>query len=319
MTAQIRRLLRVKDTEVTYRTKHGFLLEGDSRVILEGDFGAKLRGQVQLVFTSPPFPLLKKKTYGNYEGRQYCAWLAAYGKVLRDLLTSDGSLVIELGNSWEPNLPVMSTVALEALLALKQEGGFFLCQEFIWYNPARLPTPAQWVNIERIRVKDSFTRLWWLSPSPRPKADNRRVLMPYSKSMEALLSTGKYNSGKRPSGHRIGERSFLTNNKGAIPANVLNPPVEPRSLLIASNTHSADQYLRYCESNKRSPHPARMPLSVAEFFIRLCTDENDLVFDPFAGSNTTGATAEMLGRKWISIEKDRAFALDSSARFSSTL
>ena len=42
-------------------------------------------------------------------------------------------------------------------------------------------------------------------------------------------------------------------------------------------------------------HPARMPADLVEFFVKFVTDENDLVFDPFGGSNTTGAVAENLG------------------------
>lgn len=73
--------------------------------------------------------------------------------------------------------------------------------------PARLPSPAQWVTVERIRVKDAFTRVWWMSSNPRPKADNRRVLREYSESMKKLLDTGKYNAGRRPSEHHIGNTS----------------------------------------------------------------------------------------------------------------
>ena len=42
-----------------------------------------------------------------------------------------------------------------------------------------------------------------------PKADNRKVLRPYSESMKSLLKRGSYNAGKRPSEHSIGEKSFL--------------------------------------------------------------------------------------------------------------
>ena len=74
-----------------------------------------------------------------------------------------------MGNSWEPGEPVMSTLALRSLLEFQSKNGLHLCQEFIWQNPAKLPSPAQWVNIERIRVKDSFTKLWWMSPNVKPK------------------------------------------------------------------------------------------------------------------------------------------------------
>src|SRR5439155_14560952 len=135
----------------------------------------------------------------------------------RNLLKKKGSIVIELGNAWEPGRPVMSTLALRALLTFKELGGFELCQEFICHNPARLPTPAQWVTIERIRFKDSYTRLWWLAKTDRPKASNRHVLKDYSPAMLRLLRTGKYNAGKRPAGHDIGKKSFLVNHGGAIP------------------------------------------------------------------------------------------------------
>jgi hypothetical protein len=232
-------------------------------------------------------------------------------------LSPDGSIVIEMGNAWEPGKPVMSTLALESLLEFKRAAKLFLCQEFIWYNPARLPTPAQWVTVERVRVKDAFTRLWWLSPTPKPKADNRRVLTPYSSSMRDLLKKKKYNSGRRPSEHDIGQKSFFPDNGGAIPPNVLTFGEEhvPESVLAGSNTSSSDNYQRFCKRFHLEMHPARMPLNLAKFFIEMCTDVGDLVLDPFAGSNTTGAAADQLKRKWMSIEADEDYANSGIGRF----
>ena len=104
-----------------------------------------------------------------------------------------------------------------------------LCQHVICHNPARLPSPAEWVNVQRIRLKDSFTHVWWMSRSKNPKADNRNVLNPYGKDMKKLLRTKHYNSGTRPSGHVISEKGFLTDHGGSISANVIeldssNPP-----------------------------------------------------------------------------------------------
>ena len=62
-------------------------------------------------------------------------------------------------------------------------------------------------------------------------------------------------------------------------------------------------------------HPARMPLNLAKFFIEMCTDVGDLVLDPFAGSNTTGAAADQLKRKWMSIETDGDYARSGMGRF----
>lgn len=290
-----------------YRTKLGVMYQGDCADLLRRPPLTRRKGLVNLILTSPPFPLNRKKKYGNLTGDEYLTWLKGLAPLFRDYLAPDGSIVIELGNAWEPGQPTMSTLPMRALLAFQEAAKLHLCEEFICFNTARLPSPAQWVNVERIRVKDAFTRVWWLSPSPKPKADNRNVLKPYSESMNHLLKTGKYNAGQRPSEHHIGEKSFLINNGGAIPPNVLN-------VLPFSNTRADDPYQKYCRENGVAPHPARMPPTLADFFIRFLTDERDLVMDPFAGSNTTGSAAEKLARHWISIEKDATYAKTSQAR-----
>lgn len=309
-----------------YTTDHGAMFLGKCEDVLRHRPLIKNRGKVQLIFTSPPFVLNRKKRYGNLNGRSYVNWIARLADILREYVAPSGSIVIELGNAWEPGQPTMSTLAIEALLAFKRRGKFHLCQEFICFNPARLPSPAQWVNVERCRVKDAFTRVWWLSPTPRPKADNRRVLVQYSDSMRSLLRRGTYNSGRRPSEHHIGDRSFLSDNGGAIPPNVLVPdPADvaeqltnilgPVDLLSIANTGASDAYQEFCRKLGIQPHPARMPYRLADFFIELLTDRGDLVLDPFGGSNTTGAVAEQLGRKWISIEANLEYILGSKARF----
>jgi DNA modification methylase len=281
------------------------MYESTIEAFLASDVGRVLAGEVQLIFTSPPFPLNRKKKYGNLVGEEYLEWLESLASPLGDLLTEDGSIVVELGNAWERGEPVMSTLALEALLEIKRAGGFKLCQQFIVHNPARLPSPAQWVNVERCRVKDSYTHVWWMSRVARPKADNRRVLVEYSPAMKKLIRRGSYNGGGRPSEHNIGQTSFLEDNGGAIPSNVFS----------ISNTVSTDGYRRYCKSHGLKVHPARMQPELAEFFVRFLTEEGDLVFDPFGGSNTTGAAAELLGRQWIVTEPQEEYIAGSRGRF----
>jgi len=288
-----------------YETKLGQMFLGDAEEVLKSENIAKFKGKVQLVFTSPPFPLNRKKKYGNLQGNEYVEWLVGFAPLFQELLTPNGSIVIELGNSWEPGRPVMSTLNVRALLSFLDRGKLNLCQQFVCYNPARLPSPAQWVNVERIRVKDAFTYVWWLSPVDRPKADNRRVPKPYSPSMRHLLSSKSYNSGKRPSEHSIGTKSFLRDNNGAIPPNVL----------VMANTRASDLYLAYCRQHGVAPHPARMQLGLPKFFIEFLTEPGDIVLDPFAGSNTTGAVAEQLSRRWISIEIEEKYVTASKAWF----
>ena len=291
--------------KIAYNTKLGKCLHGNVEDILKEKSFQKYKGKINLIFTSPPFPLNRKKKYGNLNGTEYVEWLSKITTSLKDFLADDGSFVIEIGNSWEENEATMSTLPIETLLAIKTKGEFKLCQQFVWFNTAKLPSPAQWVNIERTRVKDSFTTIWWLSKSASPKANNKNVLEEYSESMKKLLKTKKYNSGLRPSEHNIGEKSFLKNNGGAIPSNVL----------IAANTVSNSDYLNNCKKKGITPHPARMPNFLAEFFIRFLTDKNDLVLDPFSGSNTTGEVSETLKRKWLSIEIDEHYIKGSKLKF----
>jgi site-specific DNA-methyltransferase (cytosine-N4-specific) len=291
---------------VAYKTSLGCSILAQAEDVLQSPkYQESLRGKVDLIFTSPPFPLNRKKRYGNEKGEAYVKWLADFAPLFKKVLKPKGSIVLELGNAWEAGRPVMSTLALKALLAFLERGNFTLCQQFVWYNPARLPSPAQWVNVERIRVKDAYTHLWWMAKTDRPYADNREILTKYSESMEKLLKKQSYNTGKRPSEHHIGKTSFLKKHAGAIPSN----------LITLANTQASSDYLSYCRAQSLQPHPARMPIGLAEFFIKFLTKPNKLVLDPFAGSNTTGAAAEKLDRRWMAIEPNEAYLQGSQGRF----
>lgn len=317
-----------------YETKHGSMFCGDSSQVLRSERFKQHLKEVQLIFTSPPFPLNTKKRYGNLTGDAYIEWFATFAPLLKRFLKPDGSIVVEIGNAWEQGRPVMSTVVLRALLRFLEKGGLKLCQEFVWYNPARLPSPIQWVNVERIRVKDAFTRIWWMSPTDRPKADNRRILREYSTSMKKLIASGRYNAGARPSQHNIGKHSFKTDNNGAIPPNVIggdqanclraalngafengNEQLSLTALLKGTNTRSNEGYQDFCRARNIPLHPARMPPDLVEFFTRFLTEEGELILDPFGGSNTTGAVAQSQGRRWLSVEASWTYATSSIGRF----
>jgi DNA modification methylase len=265
-------------------------------------------GKVDLILTSPPYPLTSPKAYGNKIGEEYKEWLVEIVRGLLPLLKARGSIVIEIGNAWDKGVPTMSTLPLETLIEIKNRLGLNVCQQFVWHNPNKLPGPATWVNIKRIRIKDSHTHFWWFSNSENPIADNSRVLEPYKDGMVKLLKRQSYNQGVRPSGHTIGD-GFLTQNKGAIPSSVLS----------VGNSKESNEYREWCKLHGVPQHPARMPEKVAEFFIKLLTTKSALVFDPFAGSNTTGRASENLGRKWISIEKNQEYVKGSRGRFTDTL
>lgn len=281
-----------------YRTKLGAAYVGDSRELLK-----RVPSQsVQAIITSPPYALHFKKSYGNPDQDAYIEWFLGFAEEFHRVLRPDGSLVIEIGGAWNPGVPTRSVYHFELLVRLVKEAKFHLAQEFFWFNRARIPSPAEWVTVRRIRVKDTVTPIWWLSPTPHPKASNRRVLKPYSKGMKDLFKAG-YNHGKRPSGHVA--KKFEVDNGGAIPPNMIE----------VAHTSAKDGYQDYCRQHALKTHPARFPRQVPEFFVNLVTEESDLVLDPFAGSNMTGFMAEKAGRRWLSIDKDPEFVAGSQGRF----
>jgi site-specific DNA-methyltransferase (cytosine-N4-specific) len=282
-----------------YKTPWGASFLGDSLKLIKnvGD------ESINLVLTSPPFALTRKKEYGNKSSDEYVDWFLKFAHEFKRVLAEDGSFVIDLGGAYLPGHPVRSIYQYELLTRLCKEVGFFLAQEIFHYNPARLPAPAEWVNVRRIRIKDSVNLVFWLSKTEFPKADNRKVLKPYSESMRVLLKNG-YKAKLRPSGHDISE-NFSKDNDGAIPPN----------LLTIANTESNSSYLRRCRETGINPHPARFPTEFAEFFIKFLTDEGDYVLDPFAGSNTTGYVAEALGRRWMAFELNEDYLQGSKLRF----
>ncbi len=280
--------------------RNGAIVLGDARDVLTGTLSPR---SVDLIVTSPPFGLVRKKGYGNADAHEYVEWFRPFAAGFRRVLRDAGSLVIDIGGAWIPGQPTRSLYHFKLLVMLCEEFGFHLAQEFYWWNPARLPTPAEWVTVRRIRVKDAVNCIWWLSPTPWPRADNRRVAQPYSASMRQLLRQG-YTAKKRPSGHDISKK-FRRDNGAAIPPN----------LIAVAHTESNTRYLRFCEAQGLTPHPARFPTDIPEFFVRMLSDEGDLVVDPFAGSCATGEVCERLNRRWICVEILEEYLSGAVGRF----
>ena len=297
---------------VVYARESGEAWTGDSRKLLR----RLAPNSVDLILTSPPYPLLTKKAYGNESEQEYVRWLRPFVRRFHRVLKPEGSLILNLGGVWIRGHPVRSLYPYRLLLDLcdqhtPQDRRFFLAQEFYWLNPAKVPNPIQWVNVERVRAKDAVEPIWWLSKSERPKANNRNVLIPYSKQMKRLIATNRYNRGPRPSGW-IASDKWGRDNGGAIPPNFLaDENVALLNLLVEPNTASSDPLRRRLRELDMLAHPAMFPEAVPRFFIELLTEPGDIVLDPFAGSNTTGYVADQLHRQWLSIDSNGEY-LDAS-------
>jgi len=293
------------DRTPAYSTPFGRAYIGDSRELLR----ALPSDHVNLVITSPPFALQRKKSYGNLDQAEYIDWLLEFGRLIHEKLRPDGSFVLDLGGAYQKGVPVRSLYNFRVLVRLCDEVGFHLAEEFFWHNPSKLPSPIEWVNKRKIRAKDSVNTIWWLSKTEWPKADVGRVRVPYSERMQKLLEDPEkfYSPAQRPSGHDI-SAGFAKDNGGAIPSNLLQIP----------NSGSLGRYEAACKAVGLKRHPARFPTKLPKFFIDFLTDPGDLVVDIFAGSNTTGEVAEALGRRWLAIEELPDYVAASSFRFAQT-
>jgi len=266
------------------------------------------------VITSPPYALHYKKEYGNAAKADYVDWFIPFAREIHRVLKDDGSFVLNIGGSYNAGSPTRSLYHFKLLIRLVEEVGFHLAQECFWYNPAKMPVPAEWVNVRRMRIKDSVEYVFWLSKTEWPKANNRAVLKPYSPDMERLIRKG-VRATTRPSGHAI-KASFAQDMGGAIPANVVEPDGSPEDMLRFGNNAANDQYTVRCKREGLKIHPARFPAALPDFFIKLITEPGDVVLDPFAGSNTTGAVAERLERHWIAMDQVEEYLRASTFRFS---
>ena len=166
-----------------YRTKLGACYCGDSLEQLE----TLPDESVSLVLTSPPFALLRKKEYGNKDQHEYLDWLCDFARIVKRKLKNDGSFVVDLGGAYEKGTPSRSLYNFRVPIRFCDDLGFTLAEDFYWYNPSKLPSPIEWVNKRKLRVKDAVNTVWWFGKTEWPKASVSNVLVPYSVRMKKLL------------------------------------------------------------------------------------------------------------------------------------
>lgn len=126
----------------SYQTHWGAMYQGDAAGLL-----ASLPDEsLDLVITSPPYALHFKKEYGNVNKDGYVDWFRPFGREIYRALKPEGSFVLNIGGSYNAGMPTRSLYHFRVLIMLVEQLGFHLAQECFWYNPAKLPSPAEWVT-----------------------------------------------------------------------------------------------------------------------------------------------------------------------------
>ena len=282
-------------------TDQGVMLWGEAEAaiaVVEDD-------SIDLFLGSLPYPDQRKPYEGQLSGREQTDWVLTLAERVRPKLRESGSMVLNLAAPFERGAPAESTWIHRLVLRMVDELGLTLCQTLYWHNPAKLPSPAEWVCLRRERLVPDVEPVLWFAKHPHPYADNAAVLRPYSRAMRRRLAAGGEAGTVRPSGHVLAPGAFSSDNGGAIAG----------ALLSAANTDSNSHYFRRCRESGLPPHPARFPPELPERVIGFLTPPAGLVADLFSGSGETAAAAERLGRRWIACDLSLTYVRGSSFHF----
>ena len=277
---------------VAFSTELGIAIWGNHQ-----DIFRKIGEPIALCISSPPYPLRKARAYGGPDERQYVDFICeALEPIVRSLIPG-GSIVLNLsGDVFESKKPSRSLYLERVVLALNDRLGLSLMDRIPWVNYSKPPSPTYWACVNRVQLTTAYEPLYWFTNDPdRVRSDNRRVLEAHTARHQHLMTLGGdgrsavYGDGA----YRIRPNSFGRVTTGRIPRNVIERGH------VCSDTAA---YRRHAHALGLPTHGAMQPTSIPDFFIRLLTQPDELVVDPFGGTVKTGLAAERLGRRWLVTE-----------------
>jgi site-specific DNA-methyltransferase (cytosine-N4-specific) len=279
--------------------------------------GAVRDNSVDLLFSSPPYPLAGKgRKYGNMTPGETVELIVNCAKEWKRALVDTGSIVLNFRDTWLPKSEtggaVRSLYQEKILLALVEDVKLFFADRMFFRNP--VCTGDAWVTVRHVRTTLNCENLLWLSKSPNPKADNRRVLVPPKASTIATYLR-KARRGQKKVVGPSGQGNIFEEQMAAVAAGQ-EIKVIPRSILDFANSDPKKALHAKLDELGLPHHDATMAPKLAEFFIKFLTTAGDLVWDPFFGSGTTGLEAEKLGRRFLGSDYSLAHILGSAVRWS---
>ena len=230
---------------------------------------------IDLIITSPPYADQRKSTYGGVTVDQYVQWFLPFTEQMLRILKPSGTFVLNIKEKVVDGQ--RSTYVMELIFAMKKQGWLWT-EEFIWHK--KNCHPGKWPN----RFRDSWERLLQFNKTKNFRMNQDQVKVPigdWSKSRLKNLSEKDKKRDNSGVGSGFGKNiSNWVGKETVYPSNVLHLATE--------------------SGNKN--HSAAFPTSIPNWFIRLFSDENDVVLDPFLGSGTTCFVAQELNRQSIGIE-----------------
>jgi site-specific DNA-methyltransferase (adenine-specific) len=246
---------------------------------------------VDLIFTSPPYADQRKTTYGGIKPDQYVDWFMPKANEFLRILKPRGTFILNIKERVVNG--ERHTYVIELILKMR-EIGWLWTEEFIWHK--KNSYPGKWPN----RFRDNWERLLQFNKNKKFNMYQEAVMVPVGDWAKDRLS----NLSKTD---KIRDESKVGSGFGKNISNwVGRDKVYPTNVI-----HLATE----CSNQN---HSAAFPTELPTWFIKLFTQSNDLVLDPFLGSGTTAVAAIQLGRKYVGIDTEQNYIEISKARLVDT-
>ena len=246
--------------------------------IVQGDCLAVLpripADSVDLIITSPPYADSRKSTYGGIHPDRYVEWFLPISAELWRVLKPDGTFILNIKEKVVDG--ERHTYVIELILEMRKQGWLWT-EEFIWHK--KNCYPGKWPN----RFRDSWERCLQFNKQKKFNMYQESVMVPMGDWAKARLKNLSETDKRRDESRaQSGFGKNVSNWLGramAYPTNVLHLATE--------------------SSNKN--HSAAFPIELPKWFIKLFSEEGDLILDPFVGSGTSAVAAKMLNRHYLGL------------------
>lgn len=234
------------------------------------------KGSVDLLFADPPFNIdWKYDVYDDKrERKEYLEWSERWIRLAVTRLKPNGTMWVAIGDEYAAEVKIMLG-----------EAGLTMRNWVIWHYTFGVSCIKKFNRSHAhllyfVKDAERFT----FNPAPVRVASARMTT---------------YNDKRAKNGGKLPDDTWY-----------LRPQESELHFRPDGDTWNVS---RVCGTFKeRMNHPCQMPEAILERIVAACSNEGDLVMDPFAGSGTTLAVAKRMGRKWIGIELSEEYA--SAAR-----